>query len=83
LRTIGIEVRYDRVRRTARANPGGTFLAKVLQGGTAGKLLTTLERDFASVKHVKPAASRADYAELHVPGRDFTARPIPQQPNAT
>src|SRR5437773_7140540 len=37
-------------------NPGGAFLAKVIQGGTEGALLVDLKRDFASVKHVKPAA---------------------------
>jgi 23S rRNA (uridine2552-2'-O)-methyltransferase len=45
---------------------GGVFLAKVLQGGTEGQLLASLKRDFASVKHVKPAASRSDSAELYV-----------------
>jgi 23S rRNA (uridine2552-2'-O)-methyltransferase len=44
--------------------PGGAFLCKVLQGGTEGELLADLKRDFATVKHVKPAASRADSAEL-------------------
>jgi 23S rRNA (uridine2552-2'-O)-methyltransferase len=46
--------------------PGGAFLCKVLQGGTEGTLLAKLKRDFASVKHVKPAASRADSAELYL-----------------
>jgi 23S rRNA (uridine2552-2'-O)-methyltransferase len=46
--------------------PGGTFLAKVLQGGTERTLLEALKRDFASVRHVKPPASRADSAELYV-----------------
>jgi 23S rRNA (uridine2552-2'-O)-methyltransferase len=46
--------------------PGGAFLAKVIQGGTEGTLLAALKRDFASVKHVKPAASRQDSAELYV-----------------
>jgi 23S rRNA (uridine2552-2'-O)-methyltransferase len=46
--------------------PGGAFLAKVIQGGTEGALLATLKREFASVKHVKPAASRPDSAELYV-----------------
>ncbi|MBV9971330.1 MAG: RlmE family RNA methyltransferase, partial [Xanthobacteraceae bacterium] len=35
--------------------PGGTFLCKVLQGGTEGALLADLKRDFATVKHIKPA----------------------------
>jgi len=46
--------------------PGGFFVAKVLQGGTEGQLLARLKRDFASVRHVKPAASRAGSAELYV-----------------
>jgi 23S rRNA (uridine2552-2'-O)-methyltransferase len=46
--------------------PGGAFLAKVLQGGTEGQLLASLKRDFVAVKHVKPAASRSDSAELYV-----------------
>ena len=46
--------------------PGGAFLCKVLHGGTENELLADLKRDFASVKHVKPAASRADSAELYV-----------------
>jgi 23S rRNA (uridine2552-2'-O)-methyltransferase len=45
---------------------GGSFLAKVIQGGTESALLAALKRDFATVKHVKPAASRADSAELYV-----------------
>jgi 23S rRNA (uridine2552-2'-O)-methyltransferase len=51
--------------------PGGAFLAKVLQGGTEGALLADLKRDFATVKHVKPAASRSDSAELYVLAAGF------------
>jgi 23S rRNA (uridine2552-2'-O)-methyltransferase len=51
--------------------PGGTFLAKVIQGGTEGTLLAALKRDFASVKHIKPAASRSDSAELYVLATGF------------
>ena len=54
--------------------PGGSFLAKVIQGGTEGTLLAALKRDFASVKHVKPAASRADSAELYVLATGFRGR---------
>lgn len=46
--------------------PGGFFVAKVLQGGTEGQVLARLKKEFASVRHVKPAASRADSAELYV-----------------
>jgi 23S rRNA (uridine2552-2'-O)-methyltransferase len=54
--------------------PGGAFLCKVLQGGTETTLLAQLKRNFASVKHVKPAASRADSAELYLLARGFRAR---------
>ena len=50
---------------------GGAFLAKVIQGGTEATLLATLKRDFATVKHVKPAASRSDSAELYVLATGF------------
>ena len=51
--------------------PGGAFICKVLQGGTEATLLAELKRDFASVKHVKPAASRADSAELYLLATGF------------
>ena len=50
---------------------GGSFLAKVIQGGTESALLAALKRDFTTVKHVKPAASRADSAELYVLATGF------------
>jgi 23S rRNA (uridine2552-2'-O)-methyltransferase len=52
-------------------SPGGAFLAKVIQGGTENELLGSLKRDFASVKHVKPPASRSDSAELYVLATGF------------
>jgi 23S rRNA (uridine2552-2'-O)-methyltransferase len=51
--------------------PGGTLLAKVLQGGTQHQLLARLKRDFATVRHVKPAASRPDSAELYLLATGF------------
>ena len=51
--------------------PGGAFLAKVIQGGTEVELLAQLKRDFTSVRHVKPPASRADSAELYVLATGF------------
>ncbi len=50
---------------------GGNFLCKVLQGGTEATLLAELKRDFESVKHVKPPASRTDSAELYLLARGF------------
>ena len=49
----------------------GVFLCKVLQGGTETALLAELKRDFESVKHVKPPASRSDSAELYLLARGF------------
>ena len=51
--------------------PGGAFLCKVLQGGTEAALLARLKLDFSSVRHVKPAASRADSAELYLLATGF------------
>jgi len=51
--------------------PGGTFLAKVIQGGLEGQLLATLKKDFAKVQHIKPPASRADSAELYLLATGF------------
>jgi 23S rRNA (uridine2552-2'-O)-methyltransferase len=53
--------------------PGGAFLAKVLQGGTEASLLAALKRDYKSVRHIKPPASRADSAELYLLARGFRA----------
>ena len=51
--------------------PGGAFLTKVLQGGTEPKLLAELKRDYATVRHVKPQASRADSSELYLLATGF------------
>ncbi len=53
--------------------PGGAFVAKVFQGGTENQLLADLKRDFATVRHVKPAASRTDSSELYVLATGFRA----------
>jgi 23S rRNA (uridine2552-2'-O)-methyltransferase len=50
---------------------GGSLLCKVLQGGTEATLLADLKRDFSSVKHVKPPASRTGSAELYLLARGF------------
>ena len=54
--------------------PGGTFLAKVLRGGTESELLTLLKQHFKTVRHVKPKASRADSAEMYVLAQGFKGR---------
>lgn len=52
-------------------NPGGAFLAKVFQSGADAELLAQLKRDFATVKHLKPASSRQDSAERYVLATGF------------
>jgi 23S rRNA (uridine2552-2'-O)-methyltransferase len=53
---------------------GGTFLGKVFQGGTERELLARLKSEFATVRHVKPPASRADSTELYVLATGFRGR---------
>jgi len=70
LRIMGLaEAAHDFARQVLR--PGGTFVAKVLRGGTERTLLDRLKSDFAKVRHVKPEASRADSAEMYVVGTGF------------
>ena len=51
--------------------PGGTFLAKVLAGGTDGDLLGLLKKHFKTVKHAKPPASRKGSSEWYVIAQGF------------
>ena len=51
--------------------PGGDFLAKTFQGGTEAELLTLLKKNFRSVHHVKPPASRDESVELYILAKDF------------
>jgi 23S rRNA (uridine2552-2'-O)-methyltransferase len=51
--------------------PGGAFVAKVLQGGSERSLLAALKRDFTTVRHAKPPASRSDSAEVYVVAQGF------------
>jgi 23S rRNA (uridine2552-2'-O)-methyltransferase len=60
-------------------NPGGTFVAKVFQSGADAALMSELKRDFATVRHVKPASSRKDSSERYVLAMGFR-HPISQRP---
>ena len=51
--------------------PGGTFVSKVLQGGTEGDILAMLKQRFTKVQHFKPPASRKDSAEMFVVATGF------------
>ena len=51
--------------------PNGVFLAKTFQSGADAELMAQLKRDFATVRHVKPAASRQDSSERYVLAMGF------------
>lgn len=70
LRIIGL-VEAAALFATEVLNPGGMFLAKVFQSGADAELLAQLKRDFAAVKHVKPASSRQDSSERYVLATGF------------
>lgn len=53
---------------------GGSFLAKVFQGGTEGGLLSQLKREYQSVSHIKPPASRKESPELYVLAKGFRGK---------
>ncbi|WP_062204805.1 RlmE family RNA methyltransferase [Aureimonas sp. AU12] len=73
LRTMHLcEVATDFALKTLR--PGGHFLTKTFQGGTEGELLTLLKRNFRTVHHVKPPASREGSVELYLLAKDFRGR---------
>jgi 23S rRNA (uridine2552-2'-O)-methyltransferase len=70
LRTMGlVEAAADFAIRTLA--PGGTFVSKVLAGGTDTALLALLKSHFAVVKHAKPPASRKDSSEWYVIAKGF------------
>ncbi|MFM5908923.1 MAG: RlmE family RNA methyltransferase [Novosphingobium sp.] len=73
LRTMGlVEAAVDFAITTL--SPGGAFVAKVFAGGTDGDLLAILKRNFTTVKHAKPPASRKDSSEWYVIAQGFKGR---------
>ncbi len=58
--------------------PGGTFVGKAFQGGAASELLQRMKKSFATVKHVKPPASRSQSVELYLVAQGFRAGPDKQ-----
>lgn len=70
LRTMHLcEVAVDFAIRTLK--PGGHFLTKTFQGGTEGELLALLKKNFTTVHHVKPPASRDGSVELFLLAKGF------------
>lgn len=50
---------------------GGSFVAKVRQGGTEATLLSEMKKHFSTVKHFKPNSSRKESAETYVIAQGF------------
>jgi 23S rRNA (uridine2552-2'-O)-methyltransferase len=74
LRTMGlVETAVDFA--ITHLAPGGAFVAKVFAGGTDTALLGILKRNFTTVKHAKPPASRKDSSEWYVIAQGFKGRP--------
>lgn len=70
LRTIALaELAADFAHR--HLAPGGHFCSKVFQGGATDAILKALKRDFETVKHIKPPASRAGSPEIFVVAKGF------------
>jgi len=73
LRTMGlVETAVDFA--ITHLAPGGALVAKVFAGGTDTVLLALLKRNFATVKHAKPPASRKDSSEWYVIAQGFKGR---------
>src|SRR5690606_23569997 len=51
--------------------PGGTFVTKAFQGGLDTGLLQRLKQNFATVRHAKPPASRAQSPEVYLVATGF------------
>jgi len=76
LRTMGLVEAAARFAFETLA-PGGAFVAKVFAGGTEAALLAELKRNFSSVKHAKPPASRKDSSEWFGIAQGFKGREAP------
>ncbi|HKU92182.1 MAG TPA: RlmE family RNA methyltransferase [Sphingomicrobium sp.] len=70
LRTMAlVEAGLEFAREVLR--PGGAYVAKVLAGGADNELVAVLKRNFATVKHAKPPASRKGSSEWYVIAQGF------------
>jgi len=70
LRTMAlVEAGLEFAREVLR--PGGAYVAKVLAGGADHDLVAELKRNFTTVKHAKPPASRKDSSEWYVIAQGF------------
>nr|WP_321444933.1 RlmE family RNA methyltransferase [uncultured Cohaesibacter sp.] len=74
LRTVHL---FEVAAQFAKENlrPGGVFLSKVFKGGTENDMLAELKRDYQTVSHIKPPASRKESPEMYVFAKGFRGRP--------
>ena len=70
LRTMGL-VEAAMAFAAEVLRPGGAFVAKVLAGGADNNLVAELKRNFTTVKHAKPPASRKGSSEWYVVAQGF------------
>jgi 23S rRNA (uridine2552-2'-O)-methyltransferase len=54
--------------------PGGAFVSKVFAGGADAKFVAEMKRNFTTVKHAKPPASRKGSVEWFVVAQGFKGR---------
>jgi 23S rRNA (uridine2552-2'-O)-methyltransferase len=76
LRTMAL-VEAGLLFATEILRPGGAYLAKVLAGGADNDLVAALKKNFATVKHAKPPASRKGSSEWYVVAQGFKGLPEP------
>lgn len=73
LRTLAlVEAALDFAIRTLE--PGGAFVGKVFAGGADSALVAEMKRNFTTVKHAKPPASRKGSVEWFVVAQGFKGR---------
>lgn len=68
-----VEAAYEFAREVLK--PGGTFVAKVFQGGAESEMLAQMKKDFETIKHIKPPASRSESAEQFLVALNYRATP--------
>jgi len=64
-----VEAAYYFAREVLK--PGGTFVAKVFQGGAQNTILAEMKKDFKTIKHIKPPSSRKESSEQFLVAQGF------------
>lgn len=64
-----VELAYHFAKEVLKED--GVFIAKVRQGGTQNELLAQIKKDFKTIKHIKPPASRKESSETYLIAQGF------------